>query len=123
MKIDIAKRLSLAAAAATVGLAMSGCAGLGKPATPEQQVKARAQQRADALVKRDLNRAYEFTRLSRCGFCRDLPGLDRQGPGAGVGAGGVGGMRVVGKMHRQGPGRDKAPCRPPLYRYYHDVWR
>ncbi len=59
MKINIAKRMSLAAASVVL-VALSGCAGLGKPATPEAQVKARAQQRADALVKRDLSRAYEF---------------------------------------------------------------
>ena len=56
----MAKRMSLAATAATLLLAMSGCAGLGKPQTPEAQVKERAQQRSDALVKRDLSRAYEF---------------------------------------------------------------
>jgi hypothetical protein len=61
MKVDIAKRMSLSAVAASVVLlSVSGCAGLGKPATPEAQVKTRAQERADALVKRDLNRAYEF---------------------------------------------------------------
>ncbi|GAC1599686.1 MAG: hypothetical protein NVS3B2_01160 [Ramlibacter sp.] len=61
MRIDIAKRMGLAATVASLALvAMTGCAGFGKPATPQEQVKARAQQRADALVKRDFARAYEF---------------------------------------------------------------
>ena len=60
--MKISKRMSLAATAACLAvLAMAGCVGIaGTPATPEFQVKARAQQRADALVKRDLARAYQF---------------------------------------------------------------
>lgn len=62
MRFDLAKRkMSAAGLAATlVLLSLAGCAGLGRPNTPEEQVKARAQARADAMVKRDLDRVYEF---------------------------------------------------------------
>jgi hypothetical protein len=60
MRFDLAKRLTgrkLAAVCLMVSLA--GCAGLG-PRTPEQQVKARAQERRDAMVKGDLERVYQY---------------------------------------------------------------
>ena len=46
-------------AAACAVLALAGCASM-TPATPEAQVKARAQARQDAMVKGDYTRAYEY---------------------------------------------------------------
>ena len=46
-------------AAACAVLALAGCAAFG-PSTPEEQVKARAQERRDAIVKGDHRRAYEY---------------------------------------------------------------
>jgi hypothetical protein len=60
MRLDLVTALSrrkLAAICILVSLA--GCAALG-PRTPEEQVKARAQERRDALVKGDMERAYQY---------------------------------------------------------------
>ena len=60
MRFDLVKRLTgrkLAAVFLLVSLA--GCASFG-PRTPEEQVKARAQERRDAVVKGDLGRVYEY---------------------------------------------------------------
>ena len=46
-------------AAACVLLTLAGCASLA-PRTPEEQVKARAQARHDAILKGDRNTAYEY---------------------------------------------------------------
>lgn len=61
MRIHPATALNAARlAAACILISLAGCAGLGQSGTPEQQVKARAQQRQDALVKGDLERAYQY---------------------------------------------------------------
>lgn len=52
-------RTALALAAAA--LLITGCAGLGAPKTPEEQVAKRAQQRLDALMKWDLEKAISYT--------------------------------------------------------------
>lgn len=41
-------------------LGLGACAGLG-PKTPEEEVRARAEARWDALIKRDFAKAYTFT--------------------------------------------------------------
>ena len=46
-------------AAACALLALAGCAAFG-PSTPEEQVKARAQERRDAIVRGDHRRVYEY---------------------------------------------------------------
>jgi hypothetical protein len=46
-------------AAICVSIFVVGCAAFG-PTTPEAQVKARAQERRDALLKKDFTRAYTF---------------------------------------------------------------
>lgn len=48
------------AAALCLSIALAGCAGLGAKASPEEQVKARAQERGDAIVKGDRARAYTY---------------------------------------------------------------
>lgn len=60
MRFDLAKALTgrkLAALCLLISLA--GCAAMG-PRPPEEAVKARAQERRDALVKGDLDRAYQY---------------------------------------------------------------
>ena len=52
-------RTALALAAAA--LLITGCAGLGTPKTPEEQVAKRAQERLDALLARDVDKAYSYT--------------------------------------------------------------
>lgn len=61
MRINLAKAMNLTRLAAVgVLISLAGCAGLGVGNTPEEQVKARAQARRDAIVKGDFSRAYEF---------------------------------------------------------------
>jgi hypothetical protein len=60
MKFDLARRLTgrkLVAVCLLISLA--GCASFG-PRTPEAQVKARAQERRDAMVKGDHERVYQY---------------------------------------------------------------
>lgn len=45
---------------AVVAVAISGCASVSRESTPEETVKARAQQRWDALVKGDYEAAYRL---------------------------------------------------------------
>lgn len=52
-------RTALALAAAA--LLISGCAGLGTPKTPEEQVAKRAQERLDFMIKWDLEKALRYT--------------------------------------------------------------
>ena len=60
MRFDLAKRLTGRKVAAVCLLAsLAGCAGFG-PRTPEEQVKVRAQERRDAMVKGDLERVYRY---------------------------------------------------------------
>lgn len=61
MRFDLAKTMNATRLAAVcVLIALAGCAGMGQRGTPEEQVKARAQLRQDALVKGDLERAYQY---------------------------------------------------------------
>lgn len=46
--------------ALSVLLSLAACAGIGAGATPEERVKARAQERRDAIVKGDLAKAYQY---------------------------------------------------------------
>lgn len=53
------RRTLMAAVAIVASGVLAGCASLG-PKTPEEEVKARAEARWDALVKRDFDKAYAF---------------------------------------------------------------
>jgi hypothetical protein len=60
MKLDLAKAMNAGKFAVVCGLiSLAGCASMG-PKTPEEQVKARAQERNDAIVKGDMKRVYTF---------------------------------------------------------------
>ena len=53
-------RAALAALLATATLALAACAGL-QPKTPEDVVRERSEARWDALIKRDFDKAWEYT--------------------------------------------------------------
>lgn len=60
MRLDLAKRLTWRNMAAVCLLvSLTGCASFAGR-TPEEQVKVRAQERRDALVKGDLDRVYQY---------------------------------------------------------------
>ena len=52
---------------------LAACAGIGAGATPEERVKARAQERRDAIVKGDMAKAYQYFTPSY----RDTVSVDR----------------------------------------------
>ena len=54
------RRAALAALLATATLALAACAGL-QPKTPEDVVRERSEARWDALIKRDFDKAWEYT--------------------------------------------------------------
>ena len=54
------RRAALAALLATATLALAACAGL-QPTTPEDVVRERSEARWDALIKRDFDKAWEYT--------------------------------------------------------------
>ncbi|WP_423456974.1 hypothetical protein [Ottowia sp. VDI28] len=54
------RRTLLATAALVSGALLAGCASLG-PKTPEEEVRARAEERWNALIKRDFVKAYGYT--------------------------------------------------------------
>ena len=59
MKIGNATR-AIRWGALGVVFSLAACAGIGASGTPEERVKARAQERRDAIVKGDLVKAYQF---------------------------------------------------------------
>jgi len=66
---------------ALIAMSLSGCAGLGAPATPEEQVMQRAQARWSAMIKGDFPTAYGYFTPSY----RGLFSLDRFKAGLGRG--------------------------------------
>lgn len=62
MKVLLNNKLRASGAVLVAGVltALTGCAGLGAPVTPEQAVKERAQARWEALIKRDFDKAYTY---------------------------------------------------------------
>ena len=60
MRLDLAKAMNAGKFAVVCGLiSLAGCASMA-PKTPEEQVKARAQERRDAIVKGDLAKVYSY---------------------------------------------------------------